>query len=66
MTRQTYLLISATIFSLVSLGHRMRLILAWPARLGPFDIPVWISWGGFIVPALIGIWGFRLTRDRQR
>lgn len=65
MTRQRYLLLSATIFSLVSLAHLLRIILDWPARVGPIDLPVWLSWFGFIVPGVIAIWGFRLARTER-
>jgi hypothetical protein len=66
MTRQSYRLLSATVFSFVSLAHLLRIILGWSACVGPINIPVWLSWFGFIVPGAIAIWGFRLARGERR
>lgn len=56
-----YLLISGGIFGVVALLHLLRLIAAWPVQLGPWSVPMWVSWVGLVVPAILCIWAIRLA-----
>ncbi len=38
-----YIIITGLIFTLVSLGHLLRLIFGWSIVIGPFTIPIWLS-----------------------
>lgn len=60
MARLDYLLISGTLFALVSFAHLLRLILALPVLIEDYAVPMYISWIGFIVPGLLAAWAFRL------
>jgi len=53
-----YAAVSALIFALVSLAHLVRLIKRWTVEIGPYDVSMAVSWVGFVVAALIAIWGF--------
>ncbi len=60
MREQKYLLISATIFALISLLHVMRLVANLPVQFGTIAFPIWGSWLGSIVAAGLSIWALRL------
>jgi hypothetical protein len=53
-----YVAISALIFTLVTLGHLMRLLRQWTIQIGPRSVPMSVSWVGLVVAALMAIWGF--------
>jgi hypothetical protein len=59
MGYKTYCTISGALFSLVALGHLLRIMGNLPVTVGTMSIPMYVSWGGLIVPALLAIWAFR-------
>jgi hypothetical protein len=57
-----YAVVSGAVFTLVSLGQLLRTILAWPANVNGFQIPVWFSGIAVIVTATMAVWAFRVAR----
>jgi len=53
-----YVAVSAPIFALVAIAHLVRLIKRWTVDIGPYEVPISISWAGFVVATLLAIWGF--------
>jgi len=53
-----YAAVSALIFGLVALAHLVRIIKRWTVEIGPYDVPMAVSWVGLVVAALLAIWGF--------
>jgi hypothetical protein len=53
-----YAAVSALIFAIVALAHVVRIVKRWAVQIGPFSVSISVSWAGFIVAALIAIWGF--------
>ena len=62
MKSQIYLALSASIFVAVALGHLVRLIFDWPVTIGPFEIPMWLSFFGVLAPGILSAWGFSQVR----
>ncbi len=62
MNQRTYLLVSATIFALVSLLHVFRLLYGWSAVIGGWSVPMWASWAALVVSAFLTYEGFRSAR----
>jgi hypothetical protein len=62
MAGRAYVLLSATLFLLVSLLHLARLLWQVPVEFGSFVVPFWVSWGGFLGAAALSIWGYRVAR----
>lgn len=60
MSEKNYLLISATIFTLVALLHFVRLFTHWSFQIGAVTVPLWGSWLGLLIGATLSIWAFRL------
>ena len=55
--------VAALIFAVVALVHLSRLVLHWSAVLGGWEVPMWISGFGCVVPALLS---FLLLREARR
>jgi hypothetical protein len=58
----SYAAVSALIFAVVALGHLVRISKQWTAQIGPFSVPMSVSWIGLAVAALLSIWGFAQLR----
>ncbi len=61
MTTRTYLVISGTIFGIVSIFHLLRVVNSWVLVLGEWSVPMWVSWFGTAFPAVLCIWALRLA-----
>jgi hypothetical protein len=59
---RAYLLVSGVLFGVIALVHAARLALGWPAQVAHWDVPLWISWIGLLVPGALCIWALRLRR----
>lgn len=59
---RSYLMISATVFGLIALLHIVRLLLHWPAQVGGWIVPLWVSWIAVLAPGALSVWAFRLAR----
>ncbi len=58
---RVYLFVSGLMFAVIALLHLLRLVNGWQLELGPWSLPMWVSWGGAIGPGLLSAWGFRLA-----
>ncbi len=61
MNRRAYLVISGIIFGVVAVLHLLRVVNSWAFQLGSWWIPMWVSWLGMVVPALLCLWAFWLA-----
>jgi hypothetical protein len=57
-----YLTISATVFVVVALAHLVRAIAQWSITIGPWSVPVALSWVAALATAGLSAWGFFLLR----
>jgi hypothetical protein len=55
---KSYAIVSALIFAVVALAHLVRLLNRWPVVIGPYQVPMNVSWVALVVSAVIAIWGF--------
>ena len=62
MSTKGYVATSALIFVLVALGHIAKLFQQWPVSVGPFGVPMSISWMGLLVAAVLAVWGATVLR----
>ena len=49
MTQRTFFLIAAAVFSLIALGHAIRLLFGWQITIGDVVVPLWVSWIGLAI-----------------
>jgi len=61
MSCRTYLCISGTIFGVVAALHVLRLVNRWPFQVGPWILPVALSWVAVAAAAGLCLWAFRLS-----
>jgi len=61
MNGRSYLLISGSIFGVVAALHVLRLVNGWPFQVGPWILPVALSWVGAAAGAGLCLWAFRLS-----
>jgi hypothetical protein len=54
----SYAAVSALIFAAVAIAHLIRIMRSWAAHVGPYSVPMSLSWIGLAVAALLAIWGF--------
>lgn len=55
--------IAALLFLLVAAAHAYRLYMGWSIVAGPYDVPMWVSYGGVIVPLILA---FMLLREARK
>jgi hypothetical protein len=53
-----YALVLALIFAVVAAAHLLRLVNRWAVQVGPYSVPMSVSWIGLVIAALISVWGF--------
>ena len=50
-----YAAVSTLIFTLVAVGHVVRLVNRWPVQIGPYNVSMNVSWAALVISALIAI-----------
>jgi hypothetical protein len=61
MNAKTFCTFAAVIFTLVALLHVTRIWMGWPAVIGVWSVPMWLSWVGLVGAAALAYFGFRLA-----
>jgi hypothetical protein len=62
MNSKTFALVAGVIFALVALLHLLRIVLGWPAVIGGWAVPMWLSWVALVVSAALAYFGLKLAR----
>ncbi len=60
--QKKYCLISGVLFSLVAATHLLRIIFGASVLVDTYVVPMFVSWIGFFVPAILAFWAFRLNQ----
>lgn len=60
MKKRNYFFIVASLFSLISLMQLSRIIFAWKANIGGWDVPMWLSGIFVLVAGFLAYSGFKL------
>ncbi len=63
MDQKTFSLISGVIFLLIAILHVLRVVYAWDAVIGGWEVPKWISWAAIAVGVYLGYEGLRLSKS---
>lgn len=66
MNYKTYCVVSGVLFSLVSLAHLIRVVYGMAVQVDELSIPMFASWVGFVIPACLAFWAFRIVRASSR
>lgn len=63
MTARRFSRFAAAVFAIVAVLHLARAALGWAVTIGPYDVPLWMSWIGFVVAGALARTGFGAARD---
>jgi hypothetical protein len=65
MSDRNYFLVTSIFFAAIALVHLVRVVKGWTLSIGDADLPLTFSVMGFLVTAILSVWGFRLVRLRS-
>ncbi len=65
-SERTLLNVAGIIFLVVALAHLTRIAFGAELILGPYDIPVWLSWAGVIVAGYLSYASFHFAGVRRK
>ncbi|OGH02813.1 MAG: hypothetical protein A2798_00040 [Candidatus Levybacteria bacterium RIFCSPHIGHO2_01_FULL_37_17] len=57
LTSQNYFRVAGIIFGLVAAFHLLRVLFNWSVSIGPYEIPMWASYFGFVIAAVLSYFG---------
>ena len=63
MKQKTFLNAVGIIFGIIAALHLSRAILSWPAQIGIWNIPLWVSWITVIVAGFLSYVSFKLNKQ---
>lgn len=63
MGSKPFTTIAAIVFAIMAVVHVIRLVVHFHIAAGSHEIPMWVSWPGVIIPAILA-WG--LYREARR
>jgi hypothetical protein len=64
MTRsRPFTTFAAIIFAIIALAHLYRLFTGFQIILGSHAIPIWMSYAGVLIPAILAVMLFRESRN---
>ncbi len=61
MESKNYCAVSGVLFALVSIAHLLRIVYGMSIQVDEYVVPMFVSWIGFILPAGLGFWAFRIS-----
>jgi hypothetical protein len=62
MSQKTFSRTAGAVFTLVALGHALRIVFGASVVIQGDAIPIWVSWIALIVAGLLAYEGFLLSR----
>jgi len=62
VNRNTYMVVTATLFLIVAVVHLLRIILGWHVEIGGLSIPFWLSWLAVLAAGALAYFGFAQKR----
>ena len=62
MGNKPFTMIAAIIFAIMAVVHVFRLVTHFQIVAGSHEIPMWVSWLGVIIPAILAAGTFREAR----
>ena len=64
MDQKTFIMIAGVIFAAVAVFHLLRIVFGWPAVIGGWTVPMWVSWIGLAVAGGLSYFGLSLAMRR--
>lgn len=64
MDQKTFTIVAGVIFAVVALLHLLRILMGWPAVIGGWTVPMWVSWIGLVVAGGLSYFALSLAMRR--
>ena len=64
MDQKAFTIVAGAIFATVALLHVVRISMGWPAMIGGWAVPMWVSWVGLVVAGGLSYFGLSLAMRR--
>ena len=64
MDQKTFTIFAGAIFAVLALLHVLRILMGWPATIGGWAVPMWLSWVGVVVAGGLSYFGLSLAMRR--
>ena len=65
MSKNSYIIQTAVVFTIIGLVHLARIVFGWPAEIGTFSVPMWFSYVAVIVTGGLAAVGLRLAWEAR-
>ncbi|MBI2676924.1 MAG: hypothetical protein HYX21_03215 [Candidatus Yanofskybacteria bacterium] len=65
MKNKTYFITVSIVFVAITSLHFLRIVFDWPARIGSWDVPIWLSWLAVTLAGTLAYYGFRLEKKED-
>ncbi len=62
MKQKTFSSVAGAIFAVIAVLHLLRAVMGWPASIGSFAVPMWLSWVAILVSAFLAYSAFKLVK----
>lgn len=64
MDQKTFTMLAGVIFAGLTLLHVLRILMGWPAAIGGWTVPMWLSWVGVVVAGGLSYFGLSIAMRR--
>ena len=64
MDQKTFTILAGVVFAVVALLHVLRIWMGWPAAIGGWAVPMWLSWVAVVVAGGLSYLGLSLAMRR--
>jgi hypothetical protein len=65
MEHKEYCVVSGILFTLVAVAHLLRILYGVSVQVEEYDVPMFVSWIGLILPGALAVWAFRINRASE-
>lgn len=62
MNQKTFQSLTGIIFAAIAVFHALRIAYAWPAIIGTYAVPMWLSWAALIIAGYLAYAAYQLRR----
>ena len=65
MDNRAYFFITGCIFGVVASMHVLRIIDHWTVIIGPWIVPLWLSWVALFLSGSLCLWALQLIGNKK-
>ncbi|OGM79552.1 hypothetical protein A2197_00820 [Candidatus Woesebacteria bacterium RIFOXYA1_FULL_48_16] len=62
MSQKSYYLTTGAVFLVIAILHLLRIVNGWPADIGGFVVPMWLSWVAVPLAGYLAYHGLKIKK----